>query len=97
MVEAEREVIKRKIGIGRMLIGMLEKDPDPRAPEVARILGEQVAELVERLGDFPHRPSPLTPLPEGEGKRTEGEERAEGRLPDVVVGLRALNVKAKRL
>lgn len=75
--------IRKRISIADIVIQMLEKDDDPRAPEVARILGEQKAELEAQLpGAQQAAPPPAT---------------EDGQPPPVVVGLKALEVKAKRL
>jgi hypothetical protein len=91
-VSEELAVIERKLQIGYLLIQMLAKDPDPRAPEVAGILEGQVEELRKRLegmGPNPGHSSPAIDSGEGEGAKYGPE--------DVVVGLKRLSVKAKRL
>jgi len=86
----ESAQIRARIALGNALIAMLEKDTDPRAAEVARILVEQRAALVERL-EIASDEVEIASSPKSGAPRND---RANG---DVVVGLKTLRVKAKRL
>ena len=92
MGELTREQIKARILLGDLLIGMLAKDPDPKAPEVARILGEQRAELAARLETMGPAVGEQTDL---SGPQTDPTGQG-GQPPAVVVGLKTLVVEAKR-
>lgn len=84
----DRSFLLQRIQIGNLLLALLDKDPDPRAPKVAAILTDQRAKLIAELEAL--EAAGAVDNPAG------GPERGKGQPPGVVVGLKTLTIRAKR-